>query len=120
MALIAVLEALDPQLPDAPPAGAAPRRQLICIANTHIHANPELNDVKLWQVIVHTWYSWEINVEQPTQLHSADKNIPGAVRRAGREAGFIWTDCISIEFSMGGCRTLGRRQWRDGGRCTRW
>mmetsp|Transcript_13036 Transcript_13036/g.39493 ORF Transcript_13036/g.39493 Transcript_13036/m.39493 type:complete len:591 (+) Transcript_13036:158-1930(+) len=50
VALIAVLEALDPQLPDAPPAGAAPRRQLICIANTHIHANPELNDVKLWQV----------------------------------------------------------------------
>ena len=28
-----------------------PKRQLICVANTHIHANPELNDVKLWQVI---------------------------------------------------------------------
>jgi CCR4-NOT transcription complex subunit 6 len=25
-------------------------RTLICVANTHIHANPELNDVKLWQV----------------------------------------------------------------------
>lgn len=55
VALIAVLEALDPQLPDAPPAGASPRKQLICIANTHIHANPELNDVKLWQVTVHSW-----------------------------------------------------------------
>ncbi|KAA6417823.1 MAG: hypothetical protein FRX49_12246 [Trebouxia sp. A1-2] len=45
VALIAVLEALDP-----PQLEGANRRQLICIANTHIHANPELNDVKLWQV----------------------------------------------------------------------
>lgn len=45
VALIAVLEALDPPQPEG-----ANRRQLICIANTHIHANPELNDVKLWQV----------------------------------------------------------------------
>ena len=45
MALIAVLEALDP-----PQLEGSNRRQLICIANTHIHANPELNDVKLWQV----------------------------------------------------------------------
>ena len=52
VALIAVLEALDPLVPadDGQPAGGASRRQLICIANTHIHANPELNDVKLWQV----------------------------------------------------------------------
>ncbi|KAK9827722.1 hypothetical protein WJX81_005188 [Elliptochloris bilobata] len=47
VALIAVLEALDPPHPEAAAAG---RRQLICVANTHIHANPELNDVKLWQV----------------------------------------------------------------------
>ncbi|EIE19641.1 hypothetical protein COCSUDRAFT_54570 [Coccomyxa subellipsoidea C-169] len=47
VALIVVLEALDPPNPDAAAQG---RRQLICIANTHIHANPELNDVKLWQV----------------------------------------------------------------------
>jgi CCR4-NOT transcription complex subunit 6 len=46
VALIVVLEALDPPNPDAAAQG---RRQLICIANTHIHANPELNDVKLWQ-----------------------------------------------------------------------
>ena len=46
VALIAVLEALDPPHPEAAAAG---RRQLICVANTHIHANPELNDVKLWQ-----------------------------------------------------------------------
>lgn len=30
-----------------PPAS---RRRLVCVANTHIHANPELSDVKLWQV----------------------------------------------------------------------
>ena len=46
MALIAVLEALDPS--GEKPAGS--RRQLLCVANTHIHANPELSDVKLWQV----------------------------------------------------------------------
>lgn len=34
----------------APATPATPRRQLVCVANTHIHANPELNDVKLWQV----------------------------------------------------------------------
>lgn len=45
VALIAVLEALDP-----PQVESSSRRQLICVANTHIHANPELNDVKLWQV----------------------------------------------------------------------
>ena len=45
VALIAVLEALEPPQPEG-----SNRRQLICIANTHIHANPELNDVKLWQV----------------------------------------------------------------------
>ena len=46
MALIAVLEALDPS--GEKPVGS--RRQLLCVANTHIHANPELSDVKLWQV----------------------------------------------------------------------
>lgn len=43
VALIAVLEALE--LPSADQ-----RRQLICVANTHIHANKDMNDVKLWQV----------------------------------------------------------------------
>lgn len=45
VALIAVLEAL----PEPTPSESS-RRTLICVANTHIHANPELNDVKLWQV----------------------------------------------------------------------
>ena len=45
VALIAVLEAIEPGPPDA-----TTRRTLICVANTHIHANPELNDVKLWKV----------------------------------------------------------------------
>jgi len=47
VALIAVLEAID-----APAAqfDTSRTKQLICVANTHIHANPELNDVKLWQV----------------------------------------------------------------------
>eukprot|EP00898_Chlorokybus_atmophyticus_P003875 jgi/Chlat1/4489/Chrsp29S04432 len=47
VALIVVLEALEPPDPEAAVAG---KRQLICVANTHIHANPELKDVKLWQV----------------------------------------------------------------------
>merc|ERR1711977_318162 len=47
IALIVVLEALEP--PD-PAAAAAGKRQLLCVANTHIHANQELKDVKLWQV----------------------------------------------------------------------
>lgn len=55
VALIAVLEALEPHRPFADGGAgaggaAAPRRQLVCVANTHIHSNPELNDVKLWQV----------------------------------------------------------------------
>jgi hypothetical protein len=47
VALIAVLEAADGV---AGPGDAARGKQLICVANTHIHANPELSDVKLWQV----------------------------------------------------------------------
>lgn len=52
MALIAVLEALEPPFADGGSSGggSGSRRQLICVANTHIHSNPELNDVKLWQV----------------------------------------------------------------------
>jgi hypothetical protein len=46
VALIAVLEAIEPGTPEA----NARSRTLICVANTHIHANPELNDVKIWQV----------------------------------------------------------------------
>mmetsp|Transcript_1127 Transcript_1127/g.4184 ORF Transcript_1127/g.4184 Transcript_1127/m.4184 type:complete len:548 (-) Transcript_1127:374-2017(-) len=47
VALIVVLEALEGVGQQAPPGG---KRQLLCVANTHIHANPELKDVKLWQV----------------------------------------------------------------------
>ena len=47
VALIAVLEAIEP---GGGPPDSVPRRTLICVANTHIHSNPELNDVKLWQV----------------------------------------------------------------------
>jgi CCR4-NOT transcription complex subunit 6 len=50
VALIAVLEALEPPFAEGGGAGGAPRRQLVCVANTHIHSNPELGDVKLWQV----------------------------------------------------------------------
>lgn len=48
VALIAVLEALDGAGNPAPGPGG--RRALVCVANTHIHANPDLSDVKLWQV----------------------------------------------------------------------
>ena len=64
MALIAVLEALDP-----PQLEGANRRQLICIANTHIHANPELNDVKLWQVA-------------PQPLHCLNIMLPEVIGRS--------------------------------------
>lgn len=50
VALIAVLEALDPPFAEGGAASGGPRRQLVCVANTHIHSNPELGDVKLWQV----------------------------------------------------------------------
>ena len=47
MALIAVLEASE-----APGKSAnRERRQLVCVANTHVHSNPELTDVKLWQAL---------------------------------------------------------------------
>ena len=46
VALIAVLEATE-----APGRSVnGDRRQLVCVANTHVHSNPELTDVKLWQV----------------------------------------------------------------------
>eukprot|EP00245_Coleochaete_scutata_P008160 TRINITY_DN242_c0_g1_i1.p1 TRINITY_DN242_c0_g1~~TRINITY_DN242_c0_g1_i1.p1 ORF type:complete len:411 (+),score=72.36 TRINITY_DN242_c0_g1_i1:46-1233(+) len=49
VALIVVLEARDvPEVSEVSPSGS--KRQLLCVANTHIHANPELKDVKLWQV----------------------------------------------------------------------
>lgn len=48
VALIVVLEALEGAAPPGPVNPA--KRQLLCVANTHIHANPEMNDVKLWQV----------------------------------------------------------------------
>jgi CCR4-NOT transcription complex subunit 6 len=50
VALIAVLEALEPPFADGGGPSGGSRRQLVCVANTHIHSNPELNDVKLWQV----------------------------------------------------------------------
>ena len=49
VALIAVLEASE-----APGKSQnRERRQLVCVANTHVHSNPELTDVKLWQVRSH-------------------------------------------------------------------
>lgn len=49
VALIVVLEARDSSH-GAEGLSAPGKRQLLCVANTHIHANPELKDVKLWQV----------------------------------------------------------------------
>eukprot|EP00271_Cylindrocystis_brebissonii_P008680 TRINITY_DN23154_c0_g1_i1.p1 TRINITY_DN23154_c0_g1~~TRINITY_DN23154_c0_g1_i1.p1 ORF type:complete len:646 (+),score=123.99 TRINITY_DN23154_c0_g1_i1:785-2722(+) len=51
VALIVVLEAPPPRRDGGGDSGALDlKRQLLCVANTHIHANPELKDVKLWQV----------------------------------------------------------------------
>ena len=48
IALIVVLEALDSQQRQQPQQTG--KRKLLCVANTHIHANTDHNDVKLWQV----------------------------------------------------------------------
>ena len=56
VALIVVLDATAGQGQEQEKPADVPRRQLICVANTHIHANPELNDVKLWQVQDHHPY----------------------------------------------------------------
>ncbi|KAH7440973.1 hypothetical protein KP509_03G018800 [Ceratopteris richardii] len=49
VALIVVLEERDAN--HGVEGGSAPgKRPLLCVANTHINANPELKDVKLWQV----------------------------------------------------------------------
>ncbi|KAG6542221.1 hypothetical protein Mapa_016349 [Marchantia paleacea] len=48
VALIVVLEARENVHGGDSPSST--KRQLLCVANTHIHANPELKDVKLWQV----------------------------------------------------------------------
>jgi CCR4-NOT transcription complex subunit 6 len=52
VALILVLEAIDGGRAAPLGGNSTPnaKRPLLCVANTHIHANPELNDVKLWQV----------------------------------------------------------------------
>lgn len=49
VALIIVLEARD-IVANIDLSQAGGQRQLLCVANTHIHANPELKDVKVWQV----------------------------------------------------------------------
>lgn len=48
VALILVLEGCDTSLSNS--SGEASSRSLVCVANTHIHANQDLSDVKLWQV----------------------------------------------------------------------
>jgi CCR4-NOT transcription complex subunit 6 len=50
VALIVVLEARDTGGFMDAQAASGKRGQLLCVANTHIHANQELKDVKLWQV----------------------------------------------------------------------
>lgn len=46
VALILVLEGNDASTHEPESC----QRSLVCVANTHIHANQELPDVKLWQV----------------------------------------------------------------------
>ena len=48
VALILVLEGCD--MSSSSSSGEPNSRSLVCVANTHIHANQELSDVKLWQV----------------------------------------------------------------------
>lgn len=48
VALILVLETKEAN--QGAETSAPGKRQLLCVANTHLNANPELKDVKLWQV----------------------------------------------------------------------
>ncbi|CAK9199439.1 unnamed protein product [Sphagnum troendelagicum] len=50
VALIVVLEARESGNTIDGQSASGKRGQLLCVANTHIHANTELKDVKLWQV----------------------------------------------------------------------
>ena len=50
VALIVVLEARDSGILAASQVPSDKCEQLPCVANTHIHANQKLKDVKLWQV----------------------------------------------------------------------
>jgi CCR4-NOT transcription complex subunit 6 len=50
VALIVVLEARESGSTIDGQSASGKRGQLLCVANTHIHANTELKDVKLWQV----------------------------------------------------------------------
>jgi CCR4-NOT transcription complex subunit 6 len=50
VALIVVLEARETKIGADMQGAPGKHGQLLCVANTHIHANPELKDVKLWQV----------------------------------------------------------------------
>ena len=68
VALIVVLDATAGQGQDK--SAEQPKRQLICVANTHIHANPELNDVKLWQVRL-------LALRTKSRSHLKDEGSPG-------------------------------------------
>eukprot|EP00249_Psilotum_nudum_P023553 c28921_g1_i1 orf=356-2137(+) len=48
VALIVVLEVKE--MSQGAEVSNPGKRQLLCVANTHLNANPELKDVKLWQV----------------------------------------------------------------------
>lgn len=79
VALIAVLEMVEQQ------SGS---KQLLCVANTHIHANPELNDVKLWQV--------------HTLLKGLEKIANRLVGWLGAGAAGAWAGCRLSRLSGGG------------------
>ena len=89
VALIVVLDATAGQGQER--AADVPRRQLICVANTHIHANPELNDVKLWQVQDHHPYG--------PFLHAPDVHIS-------------WHASCKLSAYVTHCRTKKDLAWR--------
>lgn len=62
VALILVLEGTD-----ATAEALTDSRSLVCIANTHIHSNQDLPDVKLWQVLFLKLLLWCCNAETRTR-----------------------------------------------------
>jgi len=89
IALIVVLEALD-----VDQQNLNGKRQLLCVANTHIHANTEHNDVKLWQV--HTLLKGlekiATSAEIPMVVCGDFNSVPGSAAHNLLSTGRVPTD----------------------------
>ncbi|RAL48702.1 hypothetical protein DM860_001022 [Cuscuta australis] len=87
VALIVVMEAkLNNQGPDNPG-----KRQLVCVANTHMHVQQELKDVKLWQVhtLVKGLEKIAASADIPMLVCGDFNSIPGSATHSLLAAGKV-------------------------------